>query len=1336
MSPRVSRRHASFSIGCFITILCCAPLGPAWASHHWWEGDDDAPELLPGQNTVGYGPLDSIGGELHHEDVDLFRIYVNDYADFSASTVGLAFWDTQLFLFDEDGLGVTYNDDDPAGGNAQSVLTGQFLTSNGVYFLAIANDSYPFSASDLIWLPQPYDEERPPDGPGAGDALSGWYKAGSGGSYQIALTGASFGSTAGACCFADGSCQQRQEHECYAMGGEGWFPRFPCDPNPCDRDPIVYYVDDDAPPGGDGLSWSAAFNDLQEALAAALPRDEIRIGAGTYKPDGGTGNRGVSFDLVSHVRVYGGYAGYSASDPDRRVPLLFETILSGEIGVPGDATDNTFQVLTADNVREVYLDGLTITGGYASPSGSYGGGLHVVDGEVTVIDCMFRRNAAGDGGAAIALAWGSQVALQRCRFIENQGVWGCAGGALGVYDGELTALNCLFAGNSAESSGGAVFGYPAADSTVTATFVNCAFVGNRAEGAGGACCFIAGAVGTLVNCIVWDNHAPEDPQISGPATITYCDVQGGWPGAGNINSDPLFLDSDGPDDDPNTFVDNDYHLSAGSPCIDAGDNDAVPEGVDTDLDGAPRFRDDPDTPNSGHGAPPLVDMGPFEYEYPVLIYDGQQRTSYIYGWWHEEPPPPGRRGEGEWTDWDESDDDGLFVSWLSDGKTLGNFSAHSSAGQCSRIRGSTMEVFAIAEGEVCHERERGDVMGGAESETTLEATFHVVRAVDFTLSGEVKADLSRSRSVTGSATVTIYEDDVAIFHESVSGGSTPIDFGATFNPESVYRLWVRAEGAVGEIGLPKGRYTEKYGCGCALALWVAPGPIDCNGNGIPDECDLDCGEPNGPCDVPGCGQSADCNSNSIPDECDISDGASEDCNANDIPDECDILIEHGGYCDPNHATCSTDYDRNGVPDECDPDCNANGVPDACDLDCGTGDCASHPLGCGGSEDCQPNGVPDECDIAAGTSNDYDLNGVPDECDPDCNGNGVPDACDLDCATGDCAAHPLGCGTSFDCQPNDIPDECDIADGTSDDCNGNNEPDECELADGTATDCNGNGQLDECDDISGGDFDADGDVDFDDWGFFGPALAGPDATPTPDDPDCVGVWLQAFDGDADSDLDLADFASFARAYTGPADITTGLVGYWSFDEGSGDTAYDDSDYGHDGTIVGATWCAGCSGTALDFDGSDDWVGLGDPPALDISHPLTVVACVMRETTGRTDTIVSHGHGSFVFYISGSNKVCLATQGGGPGGSVASVSFITDSSPHLVVATYDGTIGRVYIDGQLDNEASMTPEFSASNPVRIGACPSYDERFRGVIDEVRIYNRALTESDVRVLFNLLD
>ena len=213
------------------------------------------------------------------------------------------------------------------------------------------------------------------------------------------------------------------------------------------------------------------------------------------------------------------------------------------------------------------------------------------------------------------------------------------------------------------------------------------------------------------------------------------------------------------------------------------------------------------------------------------------------------------------------------------------------------------------------------------------------------------------------------------------------------------------------------------------------GPQDCQPNDIPDECDLDCGPPDGECDVEGCGQSQDCNVNSIPDECE------PDCNNNDIADECEV---------PPIGPADNDCNLNGTPDECEVppigpaegDCNSNSVPDDCDVD------PLDPDGNGEvSEDCQPNDIPDECEIAVADCNE---NGVPDDCDADngtsqdCNDNDTPDECEID-ENSSAPGGPFFCTEACDpdCNNNGVPDACDVSSGTSDDCNENGLPDECE-----------------------------------------------------------------------------------------------------------------------------------------------------------------------------------------------------------------------------------------------------------------------------------------------------
>jgi hypothetical protein len=244
---------------------------------------------------------------------------------------------------------------------------------------------------------------------------------------------------------------------------------------------------------------------------------------------------------------------------------------------------------------------------------------------------------------------------------------------------------------------------------------------------------------------------------------------------------------------------------------------------------------------------------------------------------------------------------------------------------------------------------------------------------------------------------------------------------------------------------------------------------DCNGNGVPDSCDIasgtsaDCngnGRPDS-CDI-ATGSVPDCNLNGIPDGCDIQTGASLDCNGNGIPDSCDIA-----------AGAATDVNGNGIPDSCEPDCNGNGLPDAYEVAAGlTPDCNQNgvPDSCdiaSGAIDCDSDGVIDSCELASGSGADCNGNGALDNCDiasgaaSDCNGNAIPDSCDL------------ASGTSVDCNGNTVPDSCDIASGTSPDCNGNSVPDSCDLATGTP-DCNGNSIPDSCDIASGTDPDPEGD----------------------------------------------------------------------------------------------------------------------------------------------------------------------------------------------------------------------------------------------------------------------
>ncbi|MEK6703498.1 MAG: DVUA0089 family protein [Planctomycetota bacterium] len=165
----------------------------------------DAGELPGGaQVCAGSGSLTTITGRLTADEADMYQIEICDYTTFSATTVGLAGFDTQLFLFNDATKGVVLCDDDINSGTLQSALTATFVGANGTYYLAISqyNRDPDDGAGSLLWENVPFNVERAPDGPAASSNIGGWQSGGgAGGSYQIALTGACFVGPAG--CPAD-----------------------------------------------------------------------------------------------------------------------------------------------------------------------------------------------------------------------------------------------------------------------------------------------------------------------------------------------------------------------------------------------------------------------------------------------------------------------------------------------------------------------------------------------------------------------------------------------------------------------------------------------------------------------------------------------------------------------------------------------------------------------------------------------------------------------------------------------------------------------------------------------------------------------------------------------------------------------------------------------------------------------------------------------------------------------------------------------------------------------------------------------------------------------------
>ena len=249
-----------------------------------------------------------------------------------------------------------------------------------------------------------------------------------------------------------------------------------------------------------------------------------------------------------------------------------------------------------------------------------------------------------------------------------------------------------------------------------------------------------------------------------------------------------------------------------------------------------------------------------------------------------------------------------------------------------------------------------------------------------------------------------------------------------------------------------------------------------------------------------------------------------------------------------------------------------------------------------------------------------------------------------------------------------------------------------------------------------------------------------------DEDCgIPYWCELTDLDFSSIVDSYDLGIFVENWLAKDEWWLEPLGHWKLDKGDGNTAYDSSGFNH-GTIEGATWTSGKFDGALSFDGVDDYVGVNNPDNLNFGSSIdfTFAAWIKAETSQRKHPAIigrrnpGNAHG-YIFFLHSYGKLAVQLNDGIHSNYISTGPDLSDDTWHHVAATGDRDGYLIfYIDGVQagQNNISGKGNIDSTANLYIG----WEERhatltyFNGIIDEVRIYSRVLSESEIRKLAGL--
>jgi peptidoglycan/xylan/chitin deacetylase (PgdA/CDA1 family) len=201
------------------------------------------------------------------------------------------------------------------------------------------------------------------------------------------------------------------------------------------------------------------------------------------------------------------------------------------------------------------------------------------------------------------------------------------------------------------------------------------------------------------------------------------------------------------------------------------------------------------------------------------------------------------------------------------------------------------------------------------------------------------------------------------------------------------------------------------------------------------------------------------------------------------------------------------------------------------------------------------------------------------------------------------------------------------------------------------------------------------------------------------------------------------------------LPAGLVAAYGFNEGSGSTTADASGNSNTGTISGATWTtSGRYGNALSFNGSSNRVNINDANSLDLTTGMTLEAWTYPTSLSGWRTVIlkeiSGGQAYALYAYDNASRPAVYINLGGNYFSVAGTTGIPLNTWTHLAATYDGTTLKLFVNGsQVGSKAISGAIRVSTSPLRIGGNAVWGRYFRGRIDEVRVYNRALSQAEIQ-------